>query len=203
MLTDARGRSDCTIDRAKIQIATYVAREGSYTLENRYENLNLYLLRHGEAGNRTAIPVKDAERSLTVAGRRELEEIATSMLSQGMRFDRILASPLKRAYETAAIVSKTFKTPSLLEQWNELRPEASRPDLYRRLSKLKQDSEILIVGHEPYLGTIIGEMVSGNGNSHISIKKGGLAKIRVTSFVPKASGELRWLLTPKQIRKLS
>jgi len=92
---------------------------------------------------------------------------------------------------------------AVLEQWNELRPEANRSDLYRRLSKLKQDSEILLVGHEPYLGTMIGEMVSGNGNSHISLKKGGLAKIRVTSFVPKASGELRWLLTPKQIRKLS
>ena len=167
------------------------------------QNLNLYLLRHGEAGNRTPVPVKDAERSLTVAGRKELEEIAASMLSQGMRFDRILASPLKRAYETAAIVSKTFKTLNLLEQWNELRPESSRPDLYRRLSKLKQDSEILLVGHEPYLGTMIGEMISGNGNSHIALKKGGLAKIRVTSFVPKASGELRWLLTPKQIRKLS
>ncbi len=167
------------------------------------QNLNLYLLRHGEAGNRTAIPVKDAERSLTVAGRKELEEIAASMLSQGMRFDRILASPLKRAYETGAIVSKTFKTMNVLEQWNELRPEASRPDLYRRLSKLKQNSEILLVGHEPYLGMVIGEMISGNGNSHITLKKGGLAKIRVTSFVPKASGELRWLLTPKQIRKLS
>src|SRR5438309_11486546 len=120
------------------------------------------------------------------------------MLSQGMRFDRILASPLKRAYETAAIVSKTFKTLNLLEQWNELRPEASRPDLYRRLSKLKQESEILLVGHEPYLGTMIGEMISGNGNSHISPKKGGLAKIRATCIVPKAAGEPHWLLTSKQ-----
>src|SRR5437879_13893066 len=91
------------------------------------QNLNLYLLRHGEAGNRTPIPVKDAERSLTVAGRKELEEVAASMLSQGMRFDKILASPLKRAYETAVIVSKTLKTMRVLEQWNELRPEESRP----------------------------------------------------------------------------
>src|SRR2546426_11791553 len=93
------------------------------------------------------------------------------MLSQGMRFDRILASPLKRAYETATIVSKTFKSLNVLEQWNELRPEASRPDLYRRLSKLKQDSEILLVGHEPYLGTMISEMISGNQQSRRA-KKG-------------------------------
>ncbi len=164
------------------------------------QNLNLYLLRHGEAGNRTAIPVKDAERSLTVAGRKELEEIAASMLSQGMRFDRILASPLKRAYETAATVSKTFKTLNLLEQWNELRPEANRLNLYRRLSKLKQDSEILLVGHEPYLGTMIGEMISGNGNSHIALKKGGLAKIRVTSLLAfDAEADSETLLTSRVV----
>src|SRR2546430_9833072 len=116
--------------------------------EKLLQNLNLYLLRHGEAGNRTPVPVKDAKRSLTVVDRKELEEIAASMLSQGMRFDRILASPLKRAYETAAIVSKTFKTLNLLEQWNELIPKGNTPDLYLRLSKLKQETEILLVGHE-------------------------------------------------------
>src|SRR2546430_14669157 len=102
------------------------------------QNLNLYLLRHGQAGNRTAIPVKDAERSLTVAGRKELEEIAASMLSQGMRFGRILSSPLKAAYETAAIVSKTFQNLDLREKWYELGPDGNRPDLYCTRSKVKQ-----------------------------------------------------------------
>lgn len=150
-----------------------------------------------------AIPGKDAERSLTVAGRREMEEIAESLLTLGLRFDAIFTSPLKRAYETAAIVSKTFKSLDRLEQWDELRPEGKRPDLYRKLAKFKQESNVLLVGHEPYLGTMIGELVSGNSNSHITLKKGGLAKVRITSFLPKASGELRWLLTPKQIRKMS
>ncbi len=132
-----------------------------------------------------------------------MEEIAESLLTMGVKFDVVLASPLKRAYETAAIVSKTFKSLDRLEQSDELKPEGKRSDLYRKLAKLKAESSVLLVGHEPYLSTMIGEMVSGNGNSHITLKKGGLAKVRATSFLPKASGELRWLLTPKQIRKMS
>ncbi len=164
--------------------------------------LNLFLLRHGEAGNRTAIPAKDAERSLTVAGRKELEDIAGSIATMGIRFDKIATSPLKRTYETAAIVAKTLKSLEHLEEWDELKPEGNRSDLYRRLSKVR-NSDILLVGHEPYLSTMIGEIVSGNSRSHISMKKAGLAKLRIISFVPKPSGELRWLLTPKQIRKMS
>ncbi len=132
-----------------------------------------------------------------------MEEIAESLLTMGVKFDVVLASPLKRAYETAAIVSKTFKSLDRLEQSDELKPEGKRSDLYRKLAKLKAESSVLLVGHEPYLSTMIGEMVSGNGNSHITLKKGGLAKVRATSFLPKASGELRSLLTPKQIRKMS
>ena len=132
-----------------------------------------------------------------------MEEIAESLLTMGLRFDAILASPLKRAYETAAIVSKTLKSLDRLEQSDELKPEGKRSELYRKLAKFKAESSVLVVGHEPYLSTMIGEFVSGNGNSHIMLKKGGLAKVRATSFTPKASGELRWLLTPKQIRKMS
>lgn len=132
-----------------------------------------------------------------------MEEIAESLLTMGLRFDAILTSPLKRTYETAAIVAKTLKSLDRLEQADELRPEGKRSDFYRKLARLKADSNVLVVGHEPYLGTMIVEIISGSSNSHIMLKKGGLAKVRTTSFLPKASGELRWLLTPKQIRRMS
>lgn len=164
--------------------------------------LNLFLLRHGEAGSRTPISGKDAERALTVAGRKELEEIAASITTMGIKFDKIATSPLKRAYETAAIVAKILKSLDHMEEWDELKPEGDRFDLYRRLSKMR-DADILLVGHEPYFSTMIGEIVSGNSGSHISLKKAGLAKLRINSLIPRPSGELRWLLTPKQIRKMS
>jgi phosphohistidine phosphatase len=48
-----------------------------------------------------------------------------------------------------------------MENWDELKPEGNRKELYRKLSqKFKQDSSILIVGHEPYLSTLISEVIS-------------------------------------------
>jgi hypothetical protein len=36
----------------------------------------------------------------------------------------------------------------------------------------------------------------------MSLKKAGLAKIRVISLTPNISGELRWLLTPRILKLL-
>jgi phosphohistidine phosphatase len=48
-----------------------------------------------------------------------------------------------------------------MENWDGLKPERNRKELYRKLSqKFKQDSSILIVGHEPYLSYPIGKVMS-------------------------------------------
>ena len=145
--------------------------------------------------------MKEFERPLTQLGRKEIEEIAESLKDWDLKFDRIITSPLKRSKETASIVGKSLKIQDRLEDYDELKPEGSRSELYKRLSKIKQQSSILVVGHEPYLSMMIGEIVAGNPNSHINLKKGGIAKIRIRTFSPKVSGELRWLLTPRQVRK--
>ena len=62
---------------------------------------------------------------------------------------------------------------------------------------------MLIVGHEPYLSSLLSELISGNPRARISLKKAGMAKVTIDSLTPKASGELKWLLTPRQIKKLS
>ena len=90
-----------------------------------------------------------------------------------------------------------------LEVWDELKPEAETADLYRRLSKLKRESSNLLVGHEPYLSGMISELISIGKRSRILLKKGGMAKVVIDSFGPKPSGELRWLLTPRQIKGMS
>jgi phosphohistidine phosphatase len=161
--------------------------------------LDLFVLRHGEAGKGLAAGAKDAERPLTVTGQKEIAEIGKSIKDLGIKFDFILSSPLKRAHQTAAIVAKIMKGEKKMQDWNELKPEGNKMELYKKLSQLKQESSVLVVGHEPYLSTMIGEIIS-SGNVQINLKKGGLARIRVVSFSPKVRGELRWLLTPKQMK---
>lgn len=166
--------------------------------------MELYILRHGEAGKRVPIASRDTERALTAAGKEEVEEVGEAMLKLGFKFDVVATSPLKRAKDTAMIVNKALNRKGQVEEWQELTPEGSRDAFYRRLQKLKAGSEVLVVGHEPYLTTVINE-IAGRGRSgdvRILLRKAGLARVTVDGFSPRTNGELRWLLTPKLIRKM-
>jgi phosphohistidine phosphatase SixA len=63
---------------------------------------------------------------------------------------------------------------------------------------------VLIVGHEPYLGSLIGEIISeADASSRIVLKKAGLAKISITSHsAQNMHVELEWLLTPKLMKNI-
>lgn len=144
---------------------------------------------------------EDSERPLTSEGRIEMQKIARSLKTVGLQTDRIYTSPLRRARETAEIAARILKVP-ILEEWDELKPDGSKEALYRKLSRLEKNSRPILVGHEPHLSSMIGEIIGTKG-SRIVLKKGGLAKVRITSFTPRISGELRWLLTPKITAKMS
>jgi phosphohistidine phosphatase len=165
--------------------------------------VELIVLRHGEAGNRSTSASKDLERGLTVSGRKKMEDVASSINRLKLGIDKIATSPLARARETSEIVAKVLKKQKALEVWDELKPEAEMAELYGRLSKLRRESSILLVGHEPYLSTMISELISGGKRSRILLKKAGMAKVAIDSLAPKPSGELRWLLTPRQIKRMS
>ena len=166
--------------------------------------MELYILRHGEAGNRFKAGSKDFERALTVSGQEEVEEVARSLAELEVSFDFIATSPLKRASQTAGIVAKVLKVKKgSVEEWIELKPEGKRPDLYRKLSQFKPESSVLVVGHEPYLSTMITEIAFGVENGSVVMKKAGLAKLTIVSFQPKIRGMLRWLLTPKHLKKIA
>jgi len=163
--------------------------------------IDLFILRHGEAGNRMTVVEKDSERPLTPEGRTEMQKIAKSLKAIGLQIDRIYTSPLRRARETAEIAAKILEILTL-EEWDELKPDGSKTGLYRKLARLEQNPRPILVGHEPYLTSMIGEII-GTTSAKIVLKKGGVAKVRITSFTPRISGELRWLLTPKIIAKMS
>ncbi len=163
--------------------------------------LDVFILRHGEAGNRMTVIEEDSERPLTPAGRIEIRKIAKSLKTVELQTDRIYTSPLRRARETAEIASRILKI-AILEEWDELKPDGSKDGLYRKLARLEQNSRPILVGHEPHLSSMIGEIIGTKG-ARIVLKKGGLAKVRITSFTPRISGELRWLLTPKITAKMS
>jgi phosphohistidine phosphatase len=169
--------------------------------------LDLFILRHGYAGNRLSDPMKDIKRELTISGKKEVVEIAKSLKKLGVKFNVIFSSPFTRAFQTASIIAEEYKLTEQIEQSEELKPDGSKGSLYNKLSKLSIDSVILVVGHEPYLSGMINDIISNdnynkNRNNNIILKKAGLSRIKITSTVPKFKGELRWLLTPRILKKI-
>ena len=172
--------------------------------------MDLFILRHGYAGNRLSDPMKDTKRQLTVSGKKEVVEIAKSLKKLGVKFNVIFSSPLARAFQTAKIIAQEYKLIEQIEQSEDLKPNGSKDLLSNKLSKLNIDSVILIVGHEPYLSSMINDIISKNdadrnynkNNNNIILKKAGLSRIKITSTVPKLKGELRWLLTPRILKKI-
>jgi len=144
---------------------------------------------------------EDYDRPLTPEGWTEMEKVAKSLKALGLPANRIFTSPLRRARETAEIVANRLKIP-MLEEWEELEPDGDKKALYDKLARMDKDSRLILVGHEPYLTSMIGEII-GTTPSRLILKKGGLGKVRITSFTPNVSGELRWLLTPKMITRMA
>ncbi|MRN68929.1 MAG: hypothetical protein FIO04_04440 [Nitrosopumilales archaeon] len=171
-------------------------------------DLDLYLLRHGDSGKRMAVAagVNTGDAPLTIVGREEIAIIARSVKALNLRISAIVTSPLKRAVQTAKIIAKVLAIENRISIWNDLVPEGNRSKLYNRLNQYPRDSSVLMIGHEPYLSNMMYDMIFQknrvNQLGRISLKKAGLAKIRVISLTPNISGELRWLLTPKILKLL-
>lgn len=163
--------------------------------------LVLFILRHGEAGSHMIDVARDSNRALTENGKTEMQKIGKSLKKSGLRARQIVTSPLRRARETAEIIANTLKIP-LLEEWDDLKPDGDRESLYRKLARIETSSNVILVGHEPYLTSMIGEII-GAPDARLVLKKGGLAKVRVTSVAPRVHGELCWLLTPKLMAEMS
>ena len=160
--------------------------------------MDLFILRHGKAGQPSEEP-DDSERALTAPGREEIRDIARWMRREKFRFGVIASSPLIRASETAGIVARILDRKDRLVIWDELAPGGDPDTVCYRAAQSGKETAVLIVGHEPDLSGLAGRIISRSGPASLVIAKGGLAKIRNFSFDSRPSGNLQWLLTPKQM----
>jgi phosphohistidine phosphatase len=158
------------------------------------------------------------------------EAIVTSPLGHARHSAEMVASTIFATKSGIVKKSKKNKKFKSVQVWNDLAPEGDRALVYKNLAKFKYDSKILIVGHEPFLTKMAEDIVAplspssntrrrlghpasnstqglwsgGRGNYRsIVLKKGGLARINITSMYPKLKGELCWLLPPMLLRRLS
>lgn len=164
--------------------------------------MNLFILRHGIAVDPgTPGYENDADRPLIPKGERRLRAAAAAMEKMELSFDVILSSPFIRARQTAEIVADELKWKKRIEIFDGLVPGGNPKALIHVLKELKPAPEnILLVGHEPYLGRLISLWVAGHADAAaIEMKKGGLCKLEAIELHPGQCARLAWLLTPSQM----
>jgi phosphohistidine phosphatase len=167
--------------------------------------MNLYLLRHGIAAEPGVAGFEpDSERPLTAKGENRLRTTARAMAELELSFDLILSSPFRRAKQTAEIIAKHFKLRKILAFSDDLAPGGNPRLLIQQLNRFRPEPEnVLLVGHEPYLGKCIALLAAGNASLDMNFKKGGLCKLEVESLLYGRCAKLAWLLTPRQMELMT
>jgi phosphohistidine phosphatase len=151
----------------------------------------LWLLRHAEAephGTRS-----DAERRLTARGEGQARAAGIALTRLGLDFDTVLFSPKVRARQTAELAGEHWsaKQRGLLSVHPPLAVGFEARQALAELASLPADGRLLLVGHEPDLSRVIGDLTGACPD----LKKGGLAVVRLEG----AGGELVVLMRPREL----
>lgn len=158
--------------------------------------MDIYIVRHGIA-EEVASGGGDSARALTQEGRQKMKEAAKGFVKLQPEVQRIFASPLVRAKQTAEILAAQLK--KSVEEIKELSPGFSPSQVCERLISLKKAGSIMLVGHEPNCSELASYLLEGSTGTSIEFKKGAICLIEVD--LPKgASGTLRWHLSPLALR---
>ena len=163
--------------------------------------MRLYLVRHGIAmeGLRGGI-TRDSERPLTDEGKEEMKLVAKALVKLNCKPDLILSSPLVRARQTAEFIAEAFKLEVNLT--DALAPAVNHTMLYKAISRHGDRREIFLVGHEPDMGMLVGNLIFAGPAFEMPYKKAGVCRIDVNSIPPDGPGVLKWYMTPKIVHSL-
>jgi phosphohistidine phosphatase len=151
----------------------------------------LWLLRHAEAephGTRT-----DSQRRLTERGERQARAAGIALQRLEVVFEAVLFSPKVRARETAQLAAEGWAARDR-ERLRSHPPLAGGFDARQAqdaLAGLGADGALLLVGHEPDLSRLLGDLTGARAD----LKKGGIAAVRLEG----AGGELAVLMRPREI----
>jgi phosphohistidine phosphatase len=163
--------------------------------------MDLYILRHadawplGEQGIRT-----DEERFLTKRGEQQARRAGQALVQLGVHPRLVWSSPWLRARQSAELLMRAWPNLPALHLMPDLVPPGDLPALLLAIRQEKCSS-LVLVGHEPFLGQLLGHLISPHHDLTIPLGKGNLAA--VTWDPRQGKGELQWLLGRKIMRRLT
>jgi phosphohistidine phosphatase len=167
--------------------------------------VRLLVVRHAIAEDRVAFATShkdDAARPLTPDGRRKMERAAVGLRELVPEIDLLAASPLKRAVETAEIISAAYGD-LRVERIAELAPGGGVDRVIVWLASQHGRGTVAAVGHEPDLSQLVCGLLAGASGPFLELRKGAACMLEFSGPVAKAAATLDWFLGPKHLRRFA
>ena len=140
--------------------------------------MNLYLVRHAQAGDRHDWDGPDAERPLNKKGRQQAEAVAEVLASRPIR--RVLSSPAVRCLQTVGPLAARLRLE--IEVSATFAEGAPLPAARKLLDALVEDGDdAVICGH----GDLIPELLNSLENEGMRVDGAGCSKGSVWHLVAK------------------
>jgi phosphohistidine phosphatase len=144
--------------------------------------MDLILWRHAEALEMREVQ-DDLDRALTSKGERQAQRMAGWLNRQLPSSARVLASPARRAQQTASALERKFKTLPALA------PDGTVEGLLHAVRWPDAGEPVLVVGHQPTLGLAAAYLLTGQALPW-TVRKGAVWWLRAR----EREGELQVLL---------
>jgi len=157
--------------------------------------VELYLLRHADAGDPEKWNGPDAQRPLSPKGEKQSERLGRFLAGMGFRPDAILSSPKLRASQTADRVAEELDVPVTLDA--RLGGGVDEDVVEAILRDAGDPRQAVLVGHDPDFSTLLQSLCVAR---NMEMKKGALARIDLIRPVGSGPGDLRWLVPPDLLK---
>jgi phosphohistidine phosphatase len=161
----------------------------------------LYVMRHAEAVE-ASDTLQDEWRYLTDKGRAAAEKTCAAIAKIGPKPRLTITSPLTRAVQTAEIAAQKACRKNVVVCSGLLRPGADIKELVAYLKGCKGSKRIMLIGHEPQLGSLVAALL-GCEDGTISLIKGACVTLKLDPDTADKPASFLGYLAPGKKRTTS
>jgi phosphohistidine phosphatase len=154
--------------------------------------MKLHIIRHAEA-IAAAPELPDEQRYLTCRGRRRFRRVAAALKKLEIDPDLILTSPRARALQTAEILAEALAFSGEVQISPLLAENFTIVSFRQLLQNLPRRDELVMVGHEPDLSTLIAALLTLAGPCRLA--RGSVVTLKLTGKNERMTAELMSVVT--------
>ena len=158
--------------------------------------MHIYLVQHGESKPEEI----DPQRRLTENGARAVQKVANFLRtsSGSLEVDTIWHSGKPRAQQTAELLRPATRAgEEAVMQHDGLAPKDPAEPIQRELDQ--GNSDVMIVGHLPFLGRLSALLLTGNADNDVVAFQ--FACVVCLNRDDAGKWKLEWMIVPKLLRR--